>query len=223
MAVVLEDRTARLTILINPRRKTLFERLYTPEDVTPSRLERRLIRRCIEERSGLRVHGIATTGLSGKPWAEFFGLHKSRVHFLISLCEVGGDNVNWEYGGGERVRVRWEMPDPATVVGSDVDIRFAFEEAFGTLQSRFRKFLALSLGRLSDRALSRELALIGDEPSDRYGSEWIYEKIKGFPRSPCRFMRPSSSARPLRASKARDVVSSLRLQRDPKPDASRCT
>lgn len=112
----------------------------------------------------LRVHGIATRGLRSKPWAEFFGLHKPRVRFLISLCEVDGDKVNWEYGGGEVVRGRWEMPDPATVVGSDVDIRLAFEEAFGTLESRIRKFLVLPLGRLTDRALSRELALIGDEP-----------------------------------------------------------
>ena len=112
----------------------------------------------------LRVHGIATTGLRSKPWAEFFGLHKPPVRFLISLGEVNGDKLNWEYGGGELVRARWEMPDPATVVGSDTDIRLAFEEAFGTLESRIRKFLALPLGRLTDRALSRDLALIGDEP-----------------------------------------------------------
>jgi hypothetical protein len=42
--------------------------------------------------------------------------------------------------------------------------KLSFEEAFGTLESRIRKFLVLPLGRLTDRALSRELALIGDEP-----------------------------------------------------------
>jgi len=52
MAVALEDRTARLTILIDPRKKAFFERLCAEEDATPSQVVRRLIRRYIEERSG---------------------------------------------------------------------------------------------------------------------------------------------------------------------------
>ena len=50
--MALEDRTARLTILIDPRKKTLFERLCLEEDSTPSQVVRRLIRRYIEERTG---------------------------------------------------------------------------------------------------------------------------------------------------------------------------
>ena len=48
----LEDRTARLTILVDPRKKAVFERLCTEEDATPSQVVRRLIRRYIEERTG---------------------------------------------------------------------------------------------------------------------------------------------------------------------------
>src|SRR4030081_1365597 len=51
-AVTLEDRTARLTILIDPRKKAFFERLCAEEDATPSQVVRRLIRRYIEERTG---------------------------------------------------------------------------------------------------------------------------------------------------------------------------
>ena len=47
-----EDRTARLTILIVPRKKELFEQLCAEEDSTPSQVVRRLIRRDIEERTG---------------------------------------------------------------------------------------------------------------------------------------------------------------------------
>ena len=50
--MALEDRTARLTILIDPRKKAVFERLCAEEDVTPSQVVRRLIRRYIEERTG---------------------------------------------------------------------------------------------------------------------------------------------------------------------------
>lgn len=52
--MALEDRTARLTILIDPRKKALFERLCAEEDATPSQVVRRLIRRYIEERTGQR-------------------------------------------------------------------------------------------------------------------------------------------------------------------------
>lgn len=50
--MALEDRTARLTILIDPRKKAYFERLCAEEDATPSQVVRRLIRRYIEERTG---------------------------------------------------------------------------------------------------------------------------------------------------------------------------
>jgi hypothetical protein len=50
--VAIEERTARLTILIDPRKKELFEQLCAQEDATPSQVVRRLIRRYIEERTG---------------------------------------------------------------------------------------------------------------------------------------------------------------------------
>ena len=51
-ALTTEDRTARLTILVDPRKKAVFERLCADEDATPSQILRRLIRRYIEERTG---------------------------------------------------------------------------------------------------------------------------------------------------------------------------
>jgi hypothetical protein len=50
--VKIEERTARLTILIDPRKKAVFERLCSVEDLTPSQVVRRLIRGYIEERLG---------------------------------------------------------------------------------------------------------------------------------------------------------------------------
>lgn len=47
-----ETRTARLTILIDPRKKAAFERLCAEEDATPSQVVRRLIRTYIEQRQG---------------------------------------------------------------------------------------------------------------------------------------------------------------------------
>ena len=50
--MALEKRTARLTILVDPRKKGVFERLCAEEDSTPSQVVRRLIRSYIEERTG---------------------------------------------------------------------------------------------------------------------------------------------------------------------------
>jgi hypothetical protein len=50
--LAIEERTARLTILVDPRKKSVFERLCAEEDATPSQVLRRLIRSYIEERTG---------------------------------------------------------------------------------------------------------------------------------------------------------------------------
>lgn len=51
-AMTAEFRTARLTVLIDPRKKAVFERLCAEEDQTPSQVVRRLIRDYIERRQG---------------------------------------------------------------------------------------------------------------------------------------------------------------------------
>lgn len=48
----LEERTARLTTLIDPRKKAVFEQLCAQEDLTPSQVIRRMIRSYIETRLG---------------------------------------------------------------------------------------------------------------------------------------------------------------------------
>jgi hypothetical protein len=50
--VQVEERTARLTILIDPRKKAVFERLCAQEDLTPSQVVRRMFRAHIETHLG---------------------------------------------------------------------------------------------------------------------------------------------------------------------------
>ncbi len=47
-----EQRTARLTILIDPRKKAVFEALCREDDLTPSQVVRQLIRGYIEDKRG---------------------------------------------------------------------------------------------------------------------------------------------------------------------------
>lgn len=53
--MISETRTARLTILIDPRKKVVFEQLCAERDTTPSQVVRQLIRDYIER-------------VSGRPW-----------------------------------------------------------------------------------------------------------------------------------------------------------
>ncbi|MGA8278908.1 MAG: CopG family transcriptional regulator [Rhodanobacteraceae bacterium] len=48
----LENRTARLTVLVDPNKKAVFEQLCAAEDTTPSQVIRRLVRGYIEQRLG---------------------------------------------------------------------------------------------------------------------------------------------------------------------------
>jgi len=50
----MENRTARLNILIDPRKKKIFEELCAGRDVTPSQVVRKLIRQWIIENAGDR-------------------------------------------------------------------------------------------------------------------------------------------------------------------------
>lgn len=52
MSCTMEQRTTRLTVLIDPRKKELFEHLCASEDQTPSQVVRRLVRSYIEQRLG---------------------------------------------------------------------------------------------------------------------------------------------------------------------------
>lgn len=50
----MEKRTARLTLLIDPRKKQIFEEICAAQDLTPSQVVRRLIRQFIIDNAGER-------------------------------------------------------------------------------------------------------------------------------------------------------------------------
>jgi hypothetical protein len=56
----MENKTARLTVLIDPGRKQAFEKLCRAQDMTPSQVMRRLIREFLAE------HGIKLPGAAKK-------------------------------------------------------------------------------------------------------------------------------------------------------------
>jgi ribbon-helix-helix protein len=66
----LEERTARLTVLIDPRKKAVFERLCAEEDVTASQVVRKLIRSYIEQRLGVPWNPAEVKLLSEGPSSD---------------------------------------------------------------------------------------------------------------------------------------------------------
>jgi hypothetical protein len=60
----MENKTARLTVLIDPGRKDAFEKLCHSQDMTPSQVMRRLIR------DYLTAHGVKYTPTAAKKAAR---------------------------------------------------------------------------------------------------------------------------------------------------------
>ncbi len=50
----MENRTARLTILIDPQKKKIFEEICAANDLTPSQVVRRLVRQYVIDNAGNR-------------------------------------------------------------------------------------------------------------------------------------------------------------------------
>ncbi|UCV12212.1 CopG family transcriptional regulator [Dechloromonas denitrificans] len=50
----MEKRTARLTLLIDPQKKQIFEEICAANDLTPSQVVRKMIRQYIIEHAGNR-------------------------------------------------------------------------------------------------------------------------------------------------------------------------
>ena len=55
MPAKIESKTARLTLLLDPRKKAMFEEICAEQDLTPSQVVRQLIREYIIEHAGKRA------------------------------------------------------------------------------------------------------------------------------------------------------------------------
>jgi hypothetical protein len=63
-----ETKTARLTLLLDPRKKAMFEEICAAQDLTPSQVVRQLIREyIIEHASGRPLPAWLLTASRGRP------------------------------------------------------------------------------------------------------------------------------------------------------------
>lgn len=108
----------------------------------------------------IEAAGLSTEGFSSKSWDEFARPGAPPLHFVFTVCDNAAKEVCpvWP---GQPLTAHWEVPDPATVVGTPQEIERAFCDTFSILDRRISLFLSLPLSTLDQLALQKEIDNIG--------------------------------------------------------------
>jgi arsenate reductase (thioredoxin) len=108
----------------------------------------------------LQSLGLRTAGLRSKSWDEFARWGAPDMDFVFTVCDQAAGEVCpiWP---GNPITAHWGVPDPAAVEGSEIERRYAFREAFRTLENRIKLFVALPLDKLDGMAIKRNVDEIG--------------------------------------------------------------
>lgn len=101
-----------------------------------------------------------TDKFRSKSWNEFAADDAPQMDFVFTVCGNAAGEVCpvWP---GHPASAHWGIPDPASVTGSDIELRQAFEDAYSKLNTRIAKFIKLPLDSLDDQSLEQELQNIG--------------------------------------------------------------
>lgn len=108
----------------------------------------------------LRSLGLRTAGLRSKSWNEFARPGAPAMDFVFTVCDQAAGEVCpvWP---GHPITAHWGVPDPVAFVGSEIERRNAFREAFRALENRIKLFTSLPIDKLDRMAIKRRLDEIG--------------------------------------------------------------
>jgi len=81
------------------------------------------------------------SGLRSKSWLEFEGPDAPAFDTVITVCDKAASE-NCPVWIGEPTRLHWGIPDPAAVVGSDDEVRQAFDDAYERLAQSIEELLS---------------------------------------------------------------------------------
>ena len=110
---------------------------------------------------GLLEHlKLPTEDLRSKGWDEYALPGAPPLDFIITVCGRVAEHVCpvWP---GQPVTAHWDIADPATVEGSEIERWQAFRRAFRELEHRIRLLLALPLDSLEHLQLHAALTDVG--------------------------------------------------------------
>ncbi|MEI7531203.1 MAG: arsenate reductase ArsC [Betaproteobacteria bacterium] len=103
--------------------------------------------------------GYSSEKLRNKSWEEFASPNAPQMDFIITVCDdaAGESCPVWP---GHPATAHWGFPDPAAVVGSEEQIRNAFEQVEIGIRNRIEFFLELPLETLDSISIKHHLAEI---------------------------------------------------------------
>ncbi len=81
------------------------------------------------------------SGLRSKSWQEFEGPDAPAFDTVITVCDKAASE-NCPVWIGEPTRLHWGILDPAAVVGSDDEVRQAFDDAYERLAQSIEGLLS---------------------------------------------------------------------------------
>lgn len=99
-------------------------------------------------------------GVRSKSWLEFSGPNGPKLDFAFTLCDDAAAEVCpvWP---GQPMTAHWGMPDPAAVVGTEAEMRYAFADTMRMLTNRINIFVSFPMKSLDLLTLQKQLDAIG--------------------------------------------------------------
>jgi len=101
-----------------------------------------------------------TDHLRSKSWDEFTDPSALPIDCIFTVC----DNAAAEtcpIWSGQPMTVRWGLPDPAAIEGSDNDIAQAFNFTYHLLSRKISAFIQLAIDSFDKAELLSQLVVIG--------------------------------------------------------------
>ena len=106
----------------------------------------------------LKVHGIATEGLSSKSWDRFTEAGAPPRDIVITVCDNAASET-CPVLFGDFVKSHWGLPDPAAA--RDADAAAAFRRAYALIVRRITALLQLPVETMGRDELQEALDRIG--------------------------------------------------------------
>jgi len=113
-----------------------------------------------EARALLVERGYDVSWLRSKGWDEFARPGSPAMDFVFTVCDdaAGETCPVWP---GQPMTAHWGIADPAKALGTRVEVRRAFTDAYRYLERRISLFVALPFASLDRLALQSKLHEIG--------------------------------------------------------------
>ena len=83
----------------------------------------------------LRELGYATAQLRSKSWDEFVGPGSPAIDLVVTVCDAAAGEACPLFPGNP-ARLHWSIDDPASIRGSEAEVRAEFLRAYDALEWR---------------------------------------------------------------------------------------